>query len=51
MQPGDKVSWMAVNGRRYGEVARIDGRGIIILLTNGKVVLAAEKSLRKEDDR
>lgn len=49
MQPGDKVSWRGVNRQETGEIASIDERGIIILLANGKAVLAAENSLTKED--
>ena len=46
---GERVSWMAVNGRETGEITEFFERGIVIQLKNGKAVLADEKSLIKED--
>lgn len=49
MQPGDVVSWRGVNRRETGEIRVIGNRGIIILLANGKAVVADISSLRKEE--
>lgn len=46
---GDKVSWMAVNGRKSGEVKEIDGDNIIIQLDSGAFIIADLRSLTKID--
>ena len=45
MNVGDKVTWTTANGLREGVVEKIDERGALVRLANGKCILAEEDSL------
>lgn len=48
MKEGDAVEWTAVNKVYYGTIVGMHPLGWLVLLNNGKVIVADEDSLRHE---
>ncbi len=48
MKEGDAVEWNAVNRVYYGTIVGMHPLGWLVLLNNGKAIIADENSLRYE---